>query len=112
MAGDIVEIGEGQTIYLDTDTPVLEGVIINGGALIFDDSQHVHLRAEYIVVNNSGLFQVGTQAHPFTHNALITMYGSPRSIELPMFGRKVIAIRNGTIDMVWQYIILLSIPMK
>lgn len=33
------------------------------------------------------------------HKAEITMYGSARSIEIPIFGAKVIALRNGTIDM-------------
>ena len=33
------------------------------------------------------------------HKAIITMFGSVRSIELPIFGSKVLALRNGTIDM-------------
>ena len=33
------------------------------------------------------------------HKAEITMYGSARSIEIPIFGAKVIALRSGTIEM-------------
>ncbi len=33
------------------------------------------------------------------HNAVITMHGHARSIELPIFGTKVIGVRNGTVDM-------------
>ena len=100
MEGDIAVINKGQTIYLDTETPILTGLIINGGTLIFDDYQDVHLQAEYIIVNDGGLLQIGTEARPFTHKALITMFGSPRSIELPIFGSKVLAVRTGTLDMV------------
>lgn len=45
------------------------------------------------------MLQVGTESDPFKHNAIITMYGSVRSIELPIYGSKVIALRNGTLDM-------------
>ena len=48
--GQLVVINEGQTIYLDTFTPVLKGVIIIGGSLIFDDNQDVSLQAEYIII--------------------------------------------------------------
>ena len=42
---------------------------------------------------------VGAAEKPFQHKATITMYGSLRSIELPIFGAKVIALRNGTLDL-------------
>jgi hypothetical protein len=74
-------------------------VIIQGGELIFDDNQDVTLKAEYIVISDSGKLQVGTEAKPFQHKATITMYGSLRSIELPIFGVKVLALRNGTLDL-------------
>jgi hypothetical protein len=70
-----------------------------GGSLIFDDSQDVHLQAEYIIIAGGGSLVIGTEDKPFTHKAIITMYGHPRSIELPIFGSKVIGLRNGTIDM-------------
>jgi hypothetical protein len=61
--------------------------------------QDVSLQAEYIIITNGGLLQIGTQQQPFTHKAIVTMYGNVRSIELPIYGSKVIALRNGTIDM-------------
>ena len=51
------------------------------------------------MISEGGKLQVGTETHPFQHNAAITMYGTLRSIELPIYGAKVIALRNGTIDM-------------
>lgn len=93
IAGDLVVIKTGQTIYFDTSTPILTGVILLGGSLIFDDSQDVSLQAEYIIITDNGLLQIGTENQPFMHNAVITMYGNVRSIELPIYGSKVIALR-------------------
>jgi hypothetical protein len=95
----LVVIGPGQKIYFDTITPVLKGLIIQGGSLIFDDNQDVNLNTEYIIISDNGTLQVGTASNPFQHNAAITMYGSVRSIELPIFGSKVLALRNGTLDL-------------
>jgi hypothetical protein len=98
-AGDLVVIGASQTIYFDANTPVLSGVIILGGSLIFDDMQDVSLQTKFIIIAAGGLLQIGTEQTPFTHNAVITMYGDAASIELPIFGSKVTAVRNGTIEM-------------
>lgn len=68
---------------------------IKGGSLIFDDNQDVNLNAEYIIITDGGSFQVGTREKPFLHKAIITMYGSVRSIELPIFGSKVLGLKNG-----------------
>jgi hypothetical protein len=61
--------------------------------------QDVSLQAQYIIIVANGRLQIGTEQQPFTHNAVITMYGNVRSIELPIFGSKVTAVRNGTIEM-------------
>lgn len=73
----------------------MKGVIIQGGALIFDDNQDVSLNTEYIIITDRGKLQVGTRDKPFQHRAEITMFGSPRSVELPIFGSKVLGLRNG-----------------
>jgi hypothetical protein len=85
--GDIVSIDSGKTVYFDTTTPILKAVIVDNASLIFDDSQDVALNAEYILVVNGGLLQVGTETNPFLHNAVITVYGHLRSIELPICKR-------------------------
>ena len=98
--GDLAVIGFGQHIYFDmATTPVLKGLIIQGGSLIFDDNQDVALNAEYVIVVSGGKLQVGTEDAPFRHKAVITMHGHVRSVELPTYGAKVIALRNGTLDM-------------
>ncbi|CAF0745209.1 unnamed protein product [Adineta steineri] len=97
--GTIVSIDSGKTVYFDTNTPVLKALIVDNATLIFDDNQDVSLSAEYILVVNGGRLQVGTEASPFQHKAIITMYGQLRSIELPIYGAKVLALRDGTVDM-------------
>jgi len=97
--GTIVVIDNGKTVYFDTTTPILKAIVIDNGSLIFDDTQDVALNVEYIVIVNGGRFQVGTESNPYQHRAVITMYGHLRSIELPIFGAKVLALRDGTVDM-------------
>lgn len=84
---------------MDTDTPILKALIIQGGSLKFDDLQDVSLSAEYIIITDGGSLEIGSKENPFTHNARITMYGHVRSVELPIFGSKVLALRNGTLEM-------------
>ncbi|CAF1351069.1 unnamed protein product [Rotaria sordida] len=98
-AGTLVVIDNYVTIYLDIETPILKVLVIDNATLIFDDSQDVALNVEYIVIVNSGHLQVGTESNPFQHRGIITMYGHLRSIELPIFGAKVLALREGTVDM-------------
>ncbi|CAF1212069.1 unnamed protein product [Rotaria sordida] len=98
-AGTLVSIDSGVTIYLDTTTPILKVLLIDNATLIFDDSQDVALNTEYIVITNGGRLQIGNESNPFQHQAIITMYGHLRSIELPIFGAKVLALRDGTVDM-------------
>lgn len=87
--GTIVVIDSGKTVYFDTTTPTLKAIIIDNASLIFDDTQDVALDAEYILVVNGGLFQVGTESNPFQHRAVITMHGHLRSIELPICKQKL-----------------------
>ena len=54
LEGETVYIRSGQTVFLDTDTPVLNLILIEG-CLIFEDSQDVHLQAKYIFVNTGKL---------------------------------------------------------
>ncbi|CAF1300760.1 unnamed protein product, partial [Adineta ricciae] len=98
-AGTLVSIDSGKTVYFDTTSPIIKAIIIDNASLIFDDNQDVYLNVEYILIVNGGRLQVGTEANPFQHKAVITMYGQLRSIELPIFGAKVLGLRDGTLDM-------------
>ncbi|KAK7084669.1 Fibrocystin-L [Halocaridina rubra] len=104
--GDLVVIEEGQTILLDQSTDVLRAIIIMGGHLVFDKeaSTELVLRAEYILIVGGGSLTIGTEDEPFLNDAVIELHGNTRSIELPMYGAKVLAVRNGTLDLHGAYI--------
>ena len=52
--GESVYIKTGQTVLLDTDTAMLNLLVIEG-SLIFEDKQDLHLQAKYIFINNGRL---------------------------------------------------------
>ncbi|XP_037084616.1 fibrocystin-L-like, partial [Pollicipes pollicipes] len=98
--GQSVSITAGQTILLDTSTPVLKLILIDGGELIFDpEAAFLELHAEYIVVLGGGRVQIGTEQAPHAGQAAITLHGNVRATELPVYGAKVLAVRNGTLDL-------------
>ncbi|XP_077349351.1 fibrocystin-L [Lithobates pipiens] len=96
--GSMAVITEGQTILLDQSTPVLKMLLIQGGTLVFDEAD-IELQAENILITDNGVMQVGTEATPFQHKAIITLHGHLRSSELPLYGAKTLAIRQGTLDL-------------
>ncbi|XP_060573258.1 fibrocystin-L-like isoform X2 [Ruditapes philippinarum] len=98
QAGEFIIIPAGMTLLLDTDTPVLSFLLIQGGKLIFDEKD-VELKSKIIMITDGGLLQVGTESEPFQHKGIITLYGHHRDKELPIYGTKVLAVRNGTLDL-------------
>jgi hypothetical protein len=98
IKGDSVEIPRGQTVMLDVCPPELVAIIIMG-KLVFD-RKDLCLDARYIIVLGKGAaLEVGTESEPFLHKAVITMHGHAKSPELPVYGAKVIAVREGTLDL-------------
>ena len=97
--GEIIVIPAGQVILLDETTPHLAVLIIDGGKFIWAREDGIELHMDYGIVNSGGSFEIGTEEEPFcSGSALIKMYGHQRSINLPIYGAKVFAIRFGTID--------------
>ncbi|XP_053372850.1 fibrocystin-L-like [Mercenaria mercenaria] len=95
--GEFVVIPSGMTLLLDIDTPVLSVLLIQG-KLIFDEKD-LELQSNIILISDGGLLQIGTEEKPFKHKAILTLHGHYRSKELPIYGTKVLAIRNGTLDL-------------
>ncbi|XP_048215228.1 fibrocystin-L isoform X1 [Perognathus longimembris pacificus] len=96
--GSLAVITKGQIILLDQSTPVLKMLLIQGGTLIFDEAD-IELQAENILITDGGILQIGTEASPFQHKAIITLHGHLRSPELPVYGAKTLAVREGTLDL-------------
>uniref|UniRef100_A0A672GVH9 Polycystic kidney and hepatic disease 1 (autosomal recessive)-like 1 n=1 Tax=Salarias fasciatus TaxID=181472 RepID=A0A672GVH9_SALFA len=96
--GSFAVITKGQTILLDTSTPVLKMLLIQGGTLVFDEAD-IELQAENILIADGGRLQVGQEGAPFQHKAIITLHGNLRSPELPVYGTKTLAVREGVLDL-------------
>ncbi|CAJ0921028.1 unnamed protein product, partial [Ranitomeya imitator] len=96
--GSLAVITTGQTILLDTSTPVLKMLLIQGGTLVFDEAD-IELQSENILITDGGSLQIGTEDAPFQHKAIITLHGHLRSLELPLYGAKTLAVRQGTLDL-------------
>jgi len=92
IADALVSIPDGQAIMLDEDTPILLILTVEG-VLVFDDKD-IHLQATYIWVKG-GTMEIGTEARPFLHRALITLHGQKyETIRLPVLGGKVLGVSN------------------
>ena len=96
VAGDSVVVSEGQTVMLDVSPPKLYLIIVMGH-LMFDDTKNLTLECTYIMVN-FGRLTIGTLEKPFRNLATVRLYGNRLTPEIPVHGAKVIAVRNGAID--------------
>ena len=98
--GDFVVIPKGQTLVLDIVTPILSIIVIQGGELIFDEEakdNQVALHTQRLLIVSKGRLEIGTEQRPFLSKAQVVLYGHTRSTELPVFGTKNIALREGEI---------------
>ena len=99
--GQFVVVPRGQTLVLDTVTPVLSYLLVQGGALIFDEEaidNQVELHTHGMLITNGGRLEVGTEDKPFQAKTQIVLYGDVLSTEVPVYGAKTLALRQGTID--------------
>ena len=117
-AGDSVVITMGQYVVLDITPPPLHLVLVYGGMLDFADTEangDVGLNCTYLFLNkhdpvpslnfkgSPGYLRVGTEDKPFGietgNKATITLLGDRQTLELPIYGAKVIAVRNSVLDL-------------
>ena len=99
--GDSVYIKAGTTVLLDVSPPPLNLIIVEGN-LVFDHSQaYLNLQANYILVFGGALTVAGPDGMPYpaTSRANITLMGTPTSRELPQYGAKTIAVRDGVVTL-------------
>lgn len=89
-----VTIPFGKDILLDTDSPSLGNLIIEG-SLIFEDKD-IELTAASILVE--GLLQVGTEVRPFQNTAIITLTGKENDDEF-MGSRFLSTVSGGSLEL-------------
>jgi hypothetical protein len=102
MEGESVYVPAGLHLLVDVDfTPVLQAVLVEGSLIFAPSTNPNHERtfdAHYIMVN-AGYMEVGTEEFPYTSKLIITMHSNKLSPELPIFGNKVLAVKNGHLEL-------------
>ncbi|PNH07881.1 Fibrocystin-L [Tetrabaena socialis] len=104
VEGSLAYIPANTTVLLDVNPPTL-GLLVVEGTLLFDDTvPDIELRVKYILVRGGGTLSVGTEAVPYAGRARITIVGLPHvDPELPLYGSKVLAVRDGTVILHGQH---------
>ena len=79
----VIVIGKGEIVILDQSVTV-EGIIVNGGALIIEDdeSKTIDLATDYLLVIGGGLFQAGTEHDPIDTEFTLTLEGDDPDFDL------------------------------
>ncbi len=92
-------IPAGRTVVLDTATPALAGLTIEGTLVAAPDAD-IAITSNYVYVKG-GRLQIGTASQPYLRNATITLTGSSTvdSAATPGFGNKVLAVMGGTLEL-------------
>ena len=99
--GEFVVVPRGQTLVLDTVTPILSYLLVQGGELVFDqeaEDNQVGLHTQGMLITHGGKLVVGTEEEPFEAKTEIVLYGDVLSTEIPVYGAKTLALRQGSID--------------
>jgi len=97
VSGDSVVIPANETVLLDVSPPRLELLVVMG-ELVFLDQSDLELIAKHIMVRG-GAIRIGAPGMPHVHKAVITLYGDRRDYAIPMYGAKVLAVREGLLDL-------------
>ena len=88
--GAAVVIPAGRTVLLDVSPPGLGSLTVDG-TLRFEEKD-LNLTSQWIIVR--GRFEVGSEAQPFVHRAVITLTG-PATDNIEGVGAKVLGIIGG-----------------
>jgi hypothetical protein len=90
---DLVYIPQGTTLLVDQNTPILEGIVVEGGTIVFSDDLDLTVQAGFITLDG-GHFVAGTEQHPHVRQLTFIMHGDYYGKQQPMFGNKGIGCMN------------------
>jgi len=96
-AGDAVTIGKDKAILLDVSPPALRSLTING-KLSFANDRDLALTTEWIYLPG-GELDIGSEAHPYTHKATITLTDTVPNEDINTMGDRGIMMLNGTLSL-------------
>lgn len=91
VGNEAVVVPAGVTMILDITPPALQSLVIQG-TLIFADSD-LALSANFIQVK--GALRIGTEQHPYTHRATITLTGDESNEQTLGLASKALSVSAG-----------------
>ncbi|MEO6388077.1 MAG: G8 domain-containing protein [Croceibacterium sp.] len=96
-AGDAVTIGRDMDVVLDVNPPALRSLTIDG-KLSFSDDRDIGLETEWIYLQR-GELDIGSEAHPYTHKATITLTDNVPNENINTMGDRGILVMSGTLEL-------------
>jgi cell migration-inducing and hyaluronan-binding protein len=95
--GDAVMIGRDRDVVLDVNPPALRSLTING-KLSFSNDIDIELKTEWIYLQG-GELDIGSEAHPHTRNATITLTDNVPDENINTMGDRGIMLLKGTLSL-------------
>ena len=97
VAGDAVTIGKDRNILLDVSPPALRSLTIEG-KLSFSNDKDLELKTEWIYLPG-GELDIGSEAHPHTRKATITLTDNVKDENINTMGDRGIMLLAGTLSL-------------
>ena len=95
--GDAVTIGRDKDIVLDVSPPTLRSLTVNG-KLSFSDDRNLELKTDWIYLSG-GELDIGSEAHPYTHKATITLTDNVPGEDINTMGDRGIMLLKGALSL-------------
>jgi len=95
--GDAVTISRDKNILLDVSPPALRSLTIDG-KLSFADTSDISLTTDWIYLPG-GELDIGSETHPYTHKATITLTDKVPNEDINTMGDRGIMMLNGTLSL-------------
>jgi cell migration-inducing and hyaluronan-binding protein len=95
--GDAVTIARDMDVVLDVTPPALRSLTIDG-KLSFSDKTDIGLETDWIYLSG-GELDIGSEAHPYTHKATITLTDKVPGEDVNTMGDRGIMMLNGTLEL-------------
>lgn len=97
VEGDTVYVPKGMVLLVDTSTPPLYSIIVEG-SIVFSDEVDMVIQTHFLIVSH-GVFQAGTESNPYEKKLTFILSGDIYDKQLPGFGNKVIGCHSCVFDM-------------
>ena len=95
--GDAVTIGRDRNIVLDASPPWLRSLTVNG-KLSFSNDRDLELKTDWVYLAG-GELDIGSEAHPHTRNATITLTDKIPGEDINTMGDRGIMLLGGTLSL-------------